>query len=58
MDYLFVDLSMMCYTYFYCIGFLGYVLPFYAKNGIGLDQTLTFIIEPASAWPVLYYLWQ
>ena len=29
-----------------CIGFLGYVLPFYAKNGIGFDPTPTFIIEP------------
>lgn len=32
MDYLFVGLSMMCYAYFYCIGFLGYVLPFLCKK--------------------------
>ena len=34
-----------------CIGFLGYVLPFYAKNGIGFDLTPTFIIEPFTFTP-------
>ena len=39
--------------HFYCIGFLGYVLPFYAKNGIGFDPTPTFDKEPHLCYSTL-----